>query len=322
VNCPFPPNQPKDWREGTNVPTLDGLLVVAISSRALFDMEVENAVFESQGPRAYEAFQLERLDKPAKKGVAFELARKLLSFNTETDKRVEVVVLSRNDPVSGLRVFRSAEFHNLPISRGAFVRGASPYPYLDSLHAILFLSANNDDVKKALERGIPAARVFARAAGAASALPNELRIAFDGDAVLFSDEAERVYQSAGGLKRFHAHERQNASIPLPPGPLEPFLRALHTLKENPPSGVTTTIRTALVTARDAPAHERALRTLMSWEVRVDEAFFLGGLPKEDFLRKFEPDFYFDDQIGHCTPASEFVSTGHVNHGIANQERPL
>ena len=242
-----------------------------------------------------------------------------MSFNEGGKQLVEIVVLSRNDPISGLRVFKSAEHHELPISRGAFVKGASPYPYLKPLQANLFLSANESDVKQALAMGVPAARVFARAAGSAGSYPHELRIAFDGDSVLFGDEAERVYQSSGNLPDFHAHERMKARIPLPPGPLEPFLKALHALKDNPPADVPTTIRTALVTARDAPAHERALRTLLSWNIRIDEAFFLGGLPKADFLKTFEPDFFFDDQIRHCEPASHHVSTGHVSYGVANEE---
>lgn len=303
------------------MPSLDNLLVVAISSRALFDFEAENAIFEAKGDKEHEAFQLERLDQPANQGVAFELARKLLSFNAPENQRVEVVVLSRNDPISGLRVFKSAEHHNLKITRGAFVRGRSAHPYLIPLKANLFLSANGEDVKKALEHGVPAARVFARAAGATSSFPNELRIAFDGDAVLFSDEAERVFRT-GGLGMFHLHEQSNAKVPLQPGPLKPFLQALHDLKQNPVTGVETKIRIALITARDAPAHERALRTLLDWKVEIDEAFFLGGLPKAEVLQGFEPDFFFDDQLRHCEPSAPYISTGHVDSGIANDQRQL
>jgi len=292
-------------------------LIIAISSRALFDLEEENAVFEAQGGQAYQACQLEKLHVPAGKGVAFELARKLLSFNTEGDRRVEIVVFSRNDPVSGVRVFNSAAHHGLDIVRGVFVRGTSPYPYLEPLRADLFLSANADDVKEALDNGIPSARVFARAAGEAGRFPDELRIAFDGDSVLFSDEAERIYRT-GKLAAFTAHERKNVCTPLPPGPIQPFLKALHKLKANPPAGVSTTIRTALMTARGAPAQERALRTLMSWNIAIDEAFFLGGLPKDEFLAAFDPDFFFDDQMRHCEPAAARVSTGHVDYGIANE----
>jgi 5'-nucleotidase len=300
------------------MPTLDDLLVVAVSSRALFDFEAENIIYERDGDGAYERYQLGRLDLPAHKGVAFDLASKLLSFNTPTERRVEVVVLSRNDPVSGLRVFKSAEHHSLPISRGVFVSGSSPYPYLRPLQADLFLSASSEDVKMAIQLGVPAARVFAKSSGGTRRYLSQVRVAFDGDSVLFSDEAERVYQSQAGLVGFHAHEREKARIPLAAGPMEPFLRALHALKSRPSTGVETTIRTALVTARDAPAHERALRTLLSWDVKVDEAFFLGGLDKSEFLREFEPDFFFDDQLRHCEPASEHVATGHVNHGVMNE----
>jgi 5'-nucleotidase len=292
-------------------------LIVAISSRALFDFEAENELFDACGIQEYQAFQLERLHLPANKGVAFELARKLLSFNTDDNRRVEIVVLSRNDPVSGLRVFNSAAHHGLDLIRGAFVRGTSPYPYLQPLRADLFLSANAEDVKEALENHVPAARAFARGAGEAGAFPNQLRIAFDGDSVLFSDEAERVYRS-DHLAGFAAHEQAKARTPLPPGPIQPFLSALNRLKSNPPPGVATTIRTALMTARGAPAQERALRTLMSWNIEIDEAFFLGGLPKEEFLAAFQPDFFFDDQLTHCKPASALVSTGHVDYGIANE----
>ena len=292
-------------------------LVVAISSRALFDLESENMVFEQKGDKAYQRLQLEKIDCPAPKGIAFDLAHKLLSFNTESDKRVEVIVLSRNDPVSGLRVFKSAEHHGLAISRGAFVRGTSPYPYLRALKADLFLSANAEDVRGALEQGIPSARVFARSSSQTGAFPDELRIAFDGDAVLFSDEAERVFRE-GHLSAFQAHEKDKALVPLPAGPIEPFFRALLSLKSNPPEGVKTQIRTALVTARDAPAHERALRTLLSWDVEIDEAFFLGGLPKEDVLKVFHPDFFFDDQLRNCEPSAPFLPTGHVVSGIANE----
>lgn len=298
--------------------SLNDQLVVAISSRALFDFEAENAIFDAKGDKEYEKFQFERLGQPANKGVAFELARKLLSFNTETKRRVEVVVLSRNDPISGLRVFKSAEHHGLNITRGAFVRGRSAHPYLLPLKANLFLSANKDDVRAALDAGVPAARVFARAAGAAGNYPSELRIAFDGDAVLFSDEAERVYRQ-GGIGMFHDHERSKALVPLQPGPFKPFLAALHDMKQNPEPGVETKIRIALITARDAPAHERALRTLLDWRIEVDEAFFLGGLSKAEMLRAFEPDFFFDDQLRYCEPAAAHINTGHVDAGIANEK---
>ncbi|MBK6470772.1 MAG: 5'-nucleotidase [Betaproteobacteria bacterium] len=296
--------------------TLDGRLVVAISSRALFDFEEENRVFEAGDDRAYMQLQLQRVEQPARPGVAFSLVNKLLAFNGDTAQRqrVEVVILSRNDPVSGMRVFRSAQHFGLPIERGVFTRGESPWRYLRPLAANLFLSTNEADVRQALAAGVPAARVYPDSARASAAHPDEVRIAFDGDAVLFSDEAERVYQ-AQGLDAFQSHERDRAGTPLAPGPFKPLLEALHRLQREPVAGMR--LRTALVTARSAPAHERAIRTLMAWQIDVDEAMFLGGLPKGSFLREFEPDFFFDDQTGHIENASLHVPAGHVASGVSN-----
>jgi 5'-nucleotidase len=320
---------------------LDGQLVVAISSRALFDFEEENRVFEEGLARgaapgikpdaAYMKLQLERLDVPAKPGVAFSLIKKLLAFNEapksieetlspqQPKQRVEVVILSRNDPVSGMRVFRSAQHYGLNILRGTFNRGEPPWRYLKPLHANLFLSTHLSDVRAALEAGVPAAQVYPQSAQASAAHPNEVRIAFDGDAVLFSDEAERVFQ-AQGLHAFQEHERNKAAQPLLAGPFKPLLEALHRLQHVGTSRMR--VRTALVTARSAPAHERAIRTLMNWNVEVDEAMFLGGLDKGQFLREFEPDFFFDDQTGHVNSAAEHVPAGHVASGVANgQSKP-
>ena len=338
--------------------SLDGQLVVAISSRALFDFEEENTLFEQGDAAAYMRLQQARMDVPAPAGVAFSLVRKLLAFNTGGAQRVAVVVLSRNDPISGMRVFRSAQSHGLSIERGVFTQGGDPFGYLRPLGAHLFLSANGADVRQALALGYPAAQVATHATRAGNAHPREVRIAFDGDAVLFSDEAERIYQ-ADGLDAFQSHERAKAELPLPPGPFKPFLAALQQLqhapglacsseasdvgehepcaaaKGRPEQGTAPLggsgpgaagergghppmrIRTALVTARSAPAHERAIRTLMSWNIAVDEAMFLGGLPKGGFLNEFQPDFFFDDQTGHVDSAASFVPAGHVAAGVAN-----
>jgi len=291
--------------------SLSGQLVVAISSRALFDFEAENQVFEAGDDRAYMTLQQQLLDQPAPPGVAFSLVKKLLAFNSGGTPRVEVVVLSRNDPISGMRVFRSAAHYGLPVERGVFTRGAAPWRYLKPLSAQLFLSANDDDVRQALAAGVAAARVMPLSRQASAEHPNELRIAFDGDAVLFSDEAEQVYQR-DGLAAFREHESTRAHLPLQAGPFKPVLQALHRLQQVPGMRV----RTALVTARSAPAHERAIRTLMDWQIEVDEAMFLGGLAKGEFLREFEPDFFFDDQAGHVASASVHVPAGQVTMGIA------
>jgi 5'-nucleotidase len=294
--------------------TLDDKLVVAISSRALFDFEEENAIFDSGDPAAYMKMQLERLDVPARPGIAYSLVKKLLAFNDDKLQRVEVVILSRNDPVSGMRVFRSGVANDIKLVRGVFTQGRAPFRYLRPLGAKLFLSANADDVREALAAGFPAARVLTESMLAGNNYPHEVRIAFDGDAVLFSDEAERVFQ-AKGLDAFQQHELSKALQPLREGPFKPFLSALHQLQQAGASPMR--VRTALVTARSAPAHERAIRTLMAWNVRVDEAMFLGGLAKGEFLREFEPDFFFDDQTGHVDHAARHVPSGHVSSGIAN-----
>ena len=297
--------------------SVEGKLVVAISSRALFDFEEENRVFETRDDRAYMRLQLERLEQPAKPGVAYHLIKKLEAFNADGVNRVDVVILSRNDPVSGLRVFRSVQGAKLGIERGVFTRGRSPFSYLEPLKANLFLSANDEDVRAALIAGFPAALVYTQTARVDSH-PDEVRIAFDGDAVLFADEAERVFHQHG-LDAFQTHEARHATRPLPPGPFKPLLEALHRLQRvDAAAGVPMKLRTALVTARSAPAHERAIRTLINWNINVDEAMFLGGLAKGPFLRKFEPDFYFDDQTRHVESASEHVPAGHVPHGIANE----
>lgn len=296
--------------------TLDDKLVVAISSRALFDFEEENRLFEHSDAATYLQLQRERLEIPARRGIAFSLVQKLLAFNTPEQQRVEVVILSRNDPVSGLRVFHSAESAGIALQRGVFTQGRAPFGYLRPLGAHLFLSANAEDVTEALRLGFPAAHVFTESAQASQAHPHEVRIAFDGDAVLFSDEAERVFQ-AQGLEAFQRHETDKRGQPLPDGPFKPLLTALHKLQQMAGSGAAGSaapgmrIRTALVTARSAPAHKRAIQTLMSWNIAVDEAMFLGGLGKGAFLREFEPDFFFDDQTGHVRNAARHVPSGHV-----------
>ena len=209
----------------------ENCLVIAISSRALFDFEEENQIFDAGDEKTYMETQLARIDIPANPGVGFNLCQKLLALNfpdPNENQRTNIVVLSRNDPISGLRVFKSAEKHEINVTRGAFLRGGNPYPYLEPLCASLFLSANPADVAEALKLNFPAAHVFPRGIGD-DPHPNELRIAFDGDSVLFSDEAERVYQEHK-LSGFVAHETLKANEPLPAGPLKPFLSALHRLQ--------------------------------------------------------------------------------------------
>ncbi len=296
--------------------TFDGKLVVAISSRALFDLEESHRVFNEQGIEAYCRYQIAHEEDILEPGVAFGLVRKLLALNEGERERVEIILLSRNSADTGLRVFNSIRHHQLAISRAAFAGGGSPYRYVAPFGAHLFLSSHAEDVRAALEAGYAAATIMPSMKGANPS--DELRIAFDGDAVIFSDEAERVYKMQG-LDAFQASEAQSAKRPLPGGPFQGFLAALHQIqKEFGAEG--SPLRTALVTARSAPAHERVIRTLRAWNIRIDEAIFLGGLDKGAFLKAFGADIFFDDQALHCDSAALHVATGHVPHGIANEGR--
>jgi len=298
--------------------SFDGKLVVAISSRALFDLEEANRVFEEQGVKAYHRYQLEHEDEVLAPGIAFLLVKKLLGLNTlaPARPRVEVILLSRNTADTGMRVMNAIEHYKLDITRAAFTGGENTYPYVPAFDAHLFLSANPLDVRKALDAGHAAATILPSNVGQSIEPTDELRIAFDGDAVLFSDEAERVFKREG-LEAFTASEVSAAKEPLSGGPFKNFLAALHRIQSEHPPG-RSAIRTALVTARSAPAHERVVRTLRAWNIRIDEALFLGGLDKGPFLKAFGADIFFDDQRGHAESAAKHVATGHVPFGVANE----
>jgi 5'-nucleotidase len=291
-------------------------LVIAISSRALFDMHESHDVFEKEGLETYAAYQVARENEPFAPGVAFPLVEKLLALNSQKAPHggVEVILMSRNSADTGLRIFNSIEHYNLGIERAAFTSGESREPYLRAYSTDLFLSTHHADVRRTLEAGFAAALILPGAASRQQG--RQLRIAFDGDAVLFGDEAERVYQK-DGLAAFSASESEKARDPLPGGPFKPVLEALHDIQsaypvENNP------IRTALVTARSAPAHKRVILTLRHWGIRIDEALFLGGKSKGEFLKAFGADIFFDDQKMHIVSASEHVAAAHVPHGIANE----
>ena len=291
-------------------------LTIAISSRALFNMEDSHQVYVEQGVEAYCKYQIEHEDETLEEGAAFSLVKKLLALNEHgADKpRVEVVLLSKNSADTGLRVFNSIRARGLDISRAAFTSGDTPYRYVKPFSVDLFLSNDAQDVKEALEMGYAAATIVASKLGNQDS--DQLRIAFDGDAVLFSDDSERVYKEKG-LVAFVQSEKDAAKNPMPGGPFKEFLSALHRLQASFPVSESP-IRTALVTARSAPAHERVIRTLRAWDIRIDEALFLGGMAKGEFLKAFKADMFFDDQLTHCESAGAHVATGHVPHGIANK----
>ncbi len=281
-------------------------LVIAISSRALFDLDESNTIYENEGVEKYAAYQIQHENDLLKPGVAFPLVQKLLQLNQHGDF-VEIILLSRNSADTGLRIFNSIAHYKMDITRAAFTSGESPYQYVQAFGSHLFLSANPHDVKDALCAGCAAAEILP--SETSSHQTNELRIAFDGDAVLFSNESEKIYQTEG-LDAFTQHEVVDAKNPLPGGPFKGFLKALQHLQKQFPKN-DCPVRTALVTARQAPTHERVIRTLRAWDIRIDEALFLGGLSKGKFLKAFQADIFFDDQQVHCDSAAKHVTTAHV-----------
>lgn len=293
--------------------SLDNLLVIGISSRALFDLETEEALFRLQGLDAYRQHQIDNENEILKPGAGFALVRALLKLNVLTHNRrfVEVVIMSRNSSETSLRIFNSIEHYGLDITRAVLSGGASLAPYLHAFNVSLFLSLHEDDVQAAVNSDIASALLYQKPANALEEL-DQIRIAFDGDAVLFSDESERIFQTQG-IEAFETHERENAMKPLPAGPFARLLKALSFIQNNFKSadGRAAPIRTALVTARSSPAHERAIRTLRAWDVAIDETFFMGGVAKSAILAAFKPHMFFDDQAGHCDRASTLVQTGRV-----------
>ena len=294
------------------------LLTVAVSSSALFDLAESDWIYQNEGLEAYRRYQIEHEEQVLEPGEGFLLVKKLLSLNDQLgDSPVEVILLSRNSADTGLRVFNSIEAHKLNITRAAFCSGDSPYKYIRAFGSDLFLSTNAEDVRQALDQQVAAATLIgSTVAGNRRRFSNQLKIAFDGDSVLFSDEAERVFQESG-LDAFSRSEASSAEEPLEGGPFKNFLFALHKLQQQF-SNDDLPIRTALVTSRGAPAHERVIKTLRHWDIRLDESLFLGGRDKGEFLKSFEADIFFDDQAVHCENASSHVASGHVPSGVANE----
>lgn len=297
-------------------PEADNKLIIAISSRALFNLDDSHQIYVDEGLEAYARYQIEREDEALKPGEAFPLVNKLLRINERLggEPRVEVILLSRNSADTGLRIFNSIQHYGLNISRAAFSGGDSPYRYVSAFGSHLFLSTDAEDVRSALDNGVAAATLMASGSSHEDD-DSPLRFAFDGDAVLFSDESEQIYKDKG-LQAFTENEIASARQPLSGGPFKSFLSALHGLQQEFPYA-DSPIRTALVTARSAPAHERVIRTLRAWDIRIDESLFLGGRDKGTFLEAYGADVFFDDQQGHCDSASQHVATGHVPHGVAN-----
>ena len=291
-------------------------LVIGISSRALFDLDDSHKIFEKEGVDAYKEHQILNEDKILNPGNAFGLVKKILDINNLYDSkdRVEVILLSRNSADTGLRVFNSIEAHNLDITRAVFCGGESPHKYVKDFKIDLFLSSSDEDVRMAIESNVASATIIS---GNSNFKEDShlLKIAFDGDAVIFSDESEKVFHEKG-MNAFIKNEIKGDNT-LEPGPMKPFLMELNRLQrefslEDCP------IRTALVTARSAPTHKRVIKTLREWGVRIDESLFLGGMSKEDFLKSFQADIFFDDQLKNIVDASGKITSAHVPYGVKNE----
>ena len=294
---------------------LSNYLVIGVSSRALFDLSKENEIYENEGLEAYCRYQLDHENDVLKPGTGFALINSMLRINQidANTRRTEVVIVSRNSADTSLRISNSIDHYNLDITRAAFTGGEPVAKYLNAFDVDLFLSATEEDVQAAVESNVASGLIYDGPSANPQNPLEQIRIAFDGDAVLFSEESEMIYQRQG-LEAFIEHEKINAEKPLPEGPFAKLLKTLSFLQfelnsnnkqEVPP------IRTALVTARNSPAHERVIRTLRTWNVRIDETFFLGGVSKDRILASFSPHIFFDDQHQHCDAAAKLVPTARV-----------
>ena len=290
---------------------LSNYLVIGVSSRALFELSEEHKIFKTQGLEAYSKYQIENENLILKPGIAFSLIKRILQLNqlVRGKRKTEVIIMSRNNANTSLRIFNSIEHYGLDISRAALTSGRPLAPYLKAFDVDLFLSTDEKDVQAAVDAGIAAGLIYQTDTSYEDGPTPEIRIAFDGDAVLFSEESEQIYQSQG-LEAFLEHEKRNAEKPLPEGPFAKLLKTLSYLQkqfsteDNP-------IRTALVTARNSPAHKRVILTLRHWGVRIDEAFFLGGAPKDGVLKAFGAHIFFDDQDIHLKGSSKVVPSAKV-----------
>lgn len=304
---------------------LERALVIGVASSALFDLEESDAVFREQGEERYREYQREHLDDVLEPGVAFPFIRRLLDLNDLSDRErlVEVVILSRNDPETGMRVMRSVASHGLDITRAIFMQGRAPYRFMEPLRMSLFLSANEDDVREAIDMGFAAGRVVG------GVVPDggdaDLRIAFDFDGVLADDSAERVFQSEG-LDGYQESESALAEVPLSRGPMADFLEKINRIQGiedsksvGDPSGYRRRVHVAVVTARGAPAHERAINSIRQWGLRVNDAFFLGGIDKGPILEVLRPHIFFDDQRRHVEGAALSTPSVHIPFGEINRE---
>jgi 5'-nucleotidase len=303
---------------------LKNTLVVGISATALFDMSESDQIFreaqENDPDQAIELFRNYMLNNeniPLEPGTGYPLVSALLGLNKHRQQGddaplVEVVVMSRNSPDTGLRVLNSIRHHKLNITRSAFTAGESAADYMDAFGVDLFLTTDASDAQKVIDSRHCAAAILKAPPRNSAPIPEgQVRIAFDGDAVLFSDESELVYKTQG-MAAFHAQEDAMQNTPMAEGPYAALLKKLAKLQDRLPMRVEySPVRIAIVTARNSPSEMRVIKTLRAWGVYVDEAFFLGGLGKDKVLKAFKPHIFFDDQDVHLDAAANLVPSGKV-----------
>lgn len=304
---------------------LEGRLVIGLASSALFDLEESDKVFRSKGEQEYREYQQENQNIPLKKGVAFPFIRRLLNLNKLDPKNppVEVILLSRNDPDTGLRVMNSIEYYDLPMTRAVFLQGSSPHQYIPAFDIELFLSANTIDVKQAVIAGYPAGQIL-KGDIEDDLSDNQLRIAFDFDGVIADDEAEAIYKKTKNLDKFHGHETSKVDVPHNPGPLKNFLSRISNIqklemqRQEADPKYEPILRISIVTARNAPSHKRVINSLRNWGIYANEAFFMGGVEKAKVLEVMRPHMFFDDQRLHLEPSSSVLASVHIPFGVANE----
>ncbi|MBK6543769.1 MAG: 5'-nucleotidase [Saprospiraceae bacterium] len=291
---------------------LSEILVIGVSTRALFDLEKENQVFEIEGIEGYRKYQLENEDQTLKPGTAFYLIQSLLELNKQANKRiVEVIVMSRNSPETGVRILNTLKKFELDISRVALSGGEPLSPYIDAFSLDLFLSKDEHDVQSVIDSKTCAAAYIYAPPKAFNPIDNRVKIAFDADAVLFSEESELRYKTEG-IDAFQQYEEEHENDPLKEGPFAKLLIKLSKIQEHLPTRIELSpLRIAIVTARNAPSHMRVIKTLRKWGVYVDEAYFLGGLDKDKVLDAYGAHIFFDDQETHLEKASKVVPSGKV-----------
>lgn len=305
---------------------IDRKLVVGVSSNALFNQELEDRIFNEEGVEKYRQFQIDNKNTPLEGGIALPFIKRFLNINKVYNKElpVEVVLLSKNSPETGVRIFNAIKDYELDISRAAFTSGNAPYKYIPPYNVSLFLSTHEQDVLNAIKLNYGAGRILKT-----NVIDNdtdmELRVAFDFDGVIADDQAEKVYKEKNQLAMFHSHEQEHVAVSHNPGPLADFFKILsffqklETKKEVENPDYKKIVKTAIVTARNAPSHERAINTLMDWGVTVDEMFLLGGIEKSGILKELKPHLFFDDQMDHLDPKLENIPLVHIPFGIANRE---